>query len=352
MRVHFTSKCLSLDRVISSGLRGFDLATGCGGIPRGELLEIYGAADTGKSALGLHFIARVQAAGGVAALLDTEGKFDPTFAGNIGVITCKLQVSQLTSAEKLFAMCEILALGGAIDLVVIDTMTALIPESELEGGAVVTEDGVLDNAASAEMEGGDENVDLVSAAELGNAGDELGTKCDFARDKVSSEFVSRGLRRLARVAKQTGVTFVLINQARANLNVNLATELVSTGGMPVCLRSVLRIQLCKNSEIYSEGKVVGVNLIARFIKNMYSLRCLNVWLVLYHQTGFSALEGLVLNALELGILRKRNDGLYIADQRLGTDRESVCCFLAANNDITSSIGSRMDYCYRLNKGMA
>ena len=304
----------------STGFAGFDQATGFGGIPRGRLVEIFGETDTGKTALALHLACSVQNSGGRSVYLDTEGKFQDDFARVIGLKDEGFHICENQVAEDVFDICEILALGGDVDLVVIDSLTALLSQDE------------YDRLCSSEYQDESENVGLIndSSAE----GFEL-----FATDIF--RVINRGLRRLQTASAATGCTFVLINQLRSNFNSVTNSTLVSTGGNTVFLRAELRIQLYRNSEILVGTEAVGVNLSARLVKNNYSLKHPNVWLVFYYATGFSISETLILNAVQLGILQRQEDGVYYKDRKLGEDRADICQYFTLEPDLVELISREL-----------
>ena len=153
--------------------------------------------------------------------------------------------------------------------------------------------------------------------------------------------LERGLRRLQTVSAATGCTFILINQTRSNFESITASAMQSTGGSTVFLRAGLRIQLFRNSEITLRNEAVGVNICARLVKNNYSLRCLNIWLVFYYATGFCVPETLILNALQLGVLQKKDGLLYYKEQVLGKTRAEICRSFADTPDLAVRISDDM-----------
>lgn len=284
---------------IPSGLISLDLATGHVGIPRGKIIELFGEVDSGKSALSLHLVSAVQKSGTGAAYIDLEGKIDTVFAAKLGVEIDKTIFCSPYNAEDTFDACEIFALGGEIGIVVIDSITALLPKSECEN------------------ETDKEGIEMISSTHL--------------------EVISRGMRRLESVAKKTGCIFVLISQLRGDFEKITASDEKSTGGISVMTRAEIRIQLFRSADIQNNGEYVGLNIRACVLKNRASMKAINIWLVLYFCSGFSIIEGEILNALNLGVLQKKDGELYYRDVLLGGDRQEVCNYINSNFKMFDSI---------------
>ena len=310
------------EKGFATGISGLDFATGYNGVPHGELIEIFGQDDTGKSSLALLFAVAVQRAGGYIAYIDIEGKFDYKFAKIIGVDVDRMSICDEKGAEEVFDICEILALGGAVDLVILDSLTALMPSScyEFDEYLINNKNFILYDENSSESELNKSRLD-----------------CEYYQRSYDNTIIKRGIRRLKYIAKRTGCTFVIINQVRQRHDSVTAYLEKSTGGDFVLLQSGLRCQLFKKSNIIRDEKAVGVNLLARIVKGNLTCRNINIWLVLYYSTGFSYVETMILNAIELGILKRKSDSIYYKDVNLGNNRKEVSKYLEADSKFFEGI---------------
>ena len=320
------------DQGFITGISGLDFATGYNGLPRGELIEIFGQEDTGKSSLALLFAGAVQRAGGHIAYIDIEGKLDYEFAKTIGVDIDKMCICDEKGVTEVFDICELLALGGAIDLVILDSLTALMPNY----GFKVDND--LTNKNNFELY---DNYESVS--ELGESNFESDCSVESHYD---SDITKRCIHKLKYIAKRTGCSFIIINQVRQSFDSVTTCSKKSTGGDSISLQCGLRFQLFKNSDIFRDEQAVGVNLLAHVVKSNLTYRNMNIWLVLYYSTGFSYIETMILSAIELGVFKRKNDGVYYNDVNLGNNRKEVGKYLEADSKFCESIIDNIELQYK------
>lgn len=240
----------------------------------------------------MHLVKSVQSGDGVAVYIDLEGKLEPGFASNIGVNVDELLISEPDNAEDVFGLCEVLALGGGVDLVVIDSITALLPRAQAGAG-----------------------YDLAAVD---------------SEYQLQVEVILSGMRKLEGVAKQTGCGIILINQIRGDFDANTASSHSSTGGRSIKFRAGLRLQLFRSGYVTKNSECLGLNIKVLIVKNMTRIENKSLWLVLYFDSGFSVLEGFILNALECRVFTKHDETLYYNSTCLGRSRNEVCSYLNSN----------------------
>jgi recombination protein RecA len=280
---------------ISTGALTLDLALGIGGIPRGRVVEFYGPESSGKSTLAMHVVASAQKAGGNAVLIDAEHAFDPGYARRLGVSVDDLHVSQPDYGEQALNIAERLVRSDAVDVIVIDSVAALVPKAELEGAT------------------GDQFVGL------------------------QARMMSQALRRLTGVIAKTSTTVIFINQLREKVGVFFGNPETTPGGRALKFYSSVRIDLRRIGGIKSGDQEIGSVIRAKVAKNKMAPPARRAEFDLMFGTGISW-EGSVLDTgLAANLVTKSGSFLSYGDMRLGQGREQAKQFLRDNLDISRKI---------------
>ena len=267
--------------VVSTGSLLLDDALGIGGLPRGRVVEVFGPESSGKTTLTLHMIAQVQVAGGTAAFVDAEHALDAGYARRLGVDTDALLVAQPDSGEAALDITETLVRSGAVDMVVVDSVAALVPRAELEG------------------EMGESYVGL------------------------QARLMSQAMRKLTAVTARTGCIVVFINQLRQKIGVVFGNGEVTTGGNALKFYSSIRVDIRRLGAIRRGDLQVGVRTRIRVVKNKLAPPFRKVEVDIVYGTGISR-EGELLDLAEdHGVVSKNGLSFYLGDQKLGQGREGV-----------------------------
>lgn len=286
--------------VIPTGSLLLDLATGVGGLPRGRIIEIYGPESSGKTTLALHCIAEAQKLGGEAAFIDAEHALDPTYARALGVDVDSLLVSQPDSGEDALSITEALARSGALDMIVIDSVAALVPRAEIDG------------------EMGDSHVGL------------------------HARLMSQALRKLAGVVSKSNTVVIFINQLREKVGVIYGNPEVTTGGRALKFYSSIRIDVRKIEQIKAAGsEVIGSRTRAKIVKNKVSPPFKEAEFDILYGKGISH-EGEILDtAIKLGIVTKSGSWLSYGENRLGQGRDNVKELIRSNKTLADEIEKKV-----------
>ena len=285
---------------VSTGALSLDLALGVGGVPKGRIVECYGHESSGKTTLALHIVANAQKSGGTAAFIDAEHALDPGYARRIGVDLDSLLVSQPNSGEEALAICERLVKSGAVDVVVVDSVAALVPQAEIDG------------------EIGDCHVGL------------------------QARLMSQAMRKLAGAIAQTKALVVFTNQVREKIGVMFGSPETTPGGKALkfyasCRLQVQRIGAIKNAA----GEVVGSRTRVKVVKNKVAAPFAEAEFDILYACGISW-EGSVLDAaLARGIVEKRGSWLAFGDRQLGQGTLAAIEFLKANPELRDEIVARV-----------
>lgn len=284
---------------ISTGSVSLDSALGCGGVPRGRIIEIFGPESSGKTTIALQIIAQVQQGGGMAAFVDAEHALDPIYAKALGVQTDNLIVSQPDTGEQALEIAEILTSSGSLDVVVIDSVAALVPKAELEGDM------------------GDHHVGL------------------------QARLMSQALRKLTGVVHRSNTCFIFINQIRMKIGVMFGNPETTSGGNALKFYSSVRLDIRRIASIKEGENNVGNRTRVRVVKNKLAPPFRTAEFDIMFGRGVSK-EGDVLDlAVEKGIVAKTGAWYSYGEERIGQGRENVKRFLGENADLFSEIDSQV-----------
>ena len=281
--------------VIPTGCLSLDLALGIGGVPRGRIVEIFGAESSGKTTIALHVIAQAQQHGGIAAVIDAEHALDPTYAKVLGVNIDDLLISQPDTGEQALEICEALVRSGALDVVVIDSVAALVPKAEIEG------------------EMGDLHVGL------------------------QARLMSQALRKLTSVVSKSRTTAIFINQLREKIGVMFGNPETTPGGRALKFYASVRIEVKKSEQIKQGSEAVGNRIKAKVVKNKVAPPFKQAEFDIMYGTGISR-EGSVLDtAVEFKIVQKSGAWYAYQGERLGQGRENAKEFLKQHPELMQEI---------------
>ncbi len=282
---------------ISTGSISLDLATGIGGIPKGRIIEVYGPESSGKTTLTLHMIAEAQKTGGKAAFIDAEHALDPEYAHNLGVNIDELLVSQPDTGEQALEICEMLVRSGALDIVVIDSVAALVPKSEIEGDM------------------GDSHVGL------------------------QARLMSQALRKLAGVINKSKTAVVFINQLREKVGVMYGNPEVTTGGRALKFYSSMRFDVRRVETIKQGDQMLGNRVRVKIVKNKVAPPFKQAEFDIMYGEGISKCGDIMDSAVEMGIIDKAGSWYSFDGNRIGQGRENVKRFLSENDEVLSKVES-------------
>ena len=281
--------------VIPTGCLTLDAALGVGGIPRGRIVEIYGPESSGKTTVALHIVAEAQKAGGIAAFVDAEHALDPAYARKLGVNIDELYVSQPDTGEQALEITEALVRSGALDVVVIDSVAALVPKAEIDG------------------EMGDSFVGL------------------------QARLMSQALRKLAGIINKTGCVAVFINQLREKVGVMYGNPETTPGGRALKFYASVRLDVRRGEQLKNGSTVVGNHTKVKVVKNKVAPPFRVAEFDIVYGEGISK-EGTLLDmAVERDIIHKSGAWFSYKDQRIGQGRENTRLFLRDNPEVTAEI---------------
>ena len=280
---------------ISTGSLSLDMATGINGIPKGRVTEVYGAESSGKSTLAYHVMAECQKTGGTAAYIDTEHALDPDYAKRCGVNTDDLLISQPDFAEQALEICEYLVRSGAIEILVLDSVAALVPKVELEGDM------------------GDAHVGL------------------------QARLMSQALRKLTAAINKSHCAVIFINQIREKVGIIWGNPETTPGGRALKFYSSLRIDLRRTESLKKGTDIIGSRVKARIVKNKVAPPFKVAEFDIMFNSGISKESDIVDIGAELGIIQKSGAFYSFNDIKLGQGKENVKSFLSENVEVSSQI---------------
>ena len=280
---------------ISTGSISLDLATGIGGVPKGRIVEIYGPESSGKPTLPLHVIAEAQKAGGKAAFIDAEHALDPVYAKNLGVNVGELLVSQPDTGEQALEICDMLARSGALDIIVIDSVAALVPKAEIQG------------------EMGDSHVGL------------------------QARLMSQALRKLTGTVNKSNTCIIFINQLREKVGIMFGNPEVTTGGRALKFYSSMRMDVRRVESIKVGDAVVGNRTRVKVVKNKVAPPFKQAEFDIMYGQGISRAGDLLDTAVEQKIIQKAGSWYSFEGERIGQGRENVKAWLEQNKPVMEKI---------------
>src|SRR5712672_2902629 len=304
MRLGKNNKSMDVD-TISSGSLGLDIALGIGGLPRGRVVEIYGPESSGKTTLALHCIAEAQKTGGICAFIDAEHALDPVYARKLGVRVDDLLISQPDAGEQALEIADTLVRSGAIDILVVDSVAALVPRAELEG-------------------------------EMGDA-----------QPGMQARLMSQALRKLTSSISRSNTMVVFINQIRMKIGVMYGSPETTTGGHALKFYASVRLDIRRIGVIKDRDEVVGNQTRVKVVKNKLAPPFKQVEFDIMYGEGVSKLGEIIDLGVKAGIVEKSGSWFSHDSQRIGQGRENAKAFLRNNPDIAS----RIEAAIRQNSGL-
>ena len=286
-------------QVIPTGSLALDVALGIGGLPRGRVIEVYGPESSGKTTVALHAVANAQKAGGNAAFIDAEHALDPVYARALGVDTDSLLVSQPDTGEQALEIADMLIRSGGIDIIVIDSVAALVPKAEIEG------------------EMGDSHVGL------------------------QARLMSQALRKITGALSATGTTAIFINQLREQIGVFFGSPETTTGGKALKFYASVRIDVRRIETLKEAGSPVGNRTRAKVVKNKMAPPFKQAEFDIVYGKGISREGSIIDMGVEAGIVRKSGSWFTYGDDQLGQGKENVRQFLVDNPELANEIEQKI-----------
>ncbi|MGI2327162.1 recombinase RecA [Planococcus sp. YIM B11945] len=288
---------------VSSGSLALDSALGIGGYPRGRVIEVYGPESSGKTTVSLHAIAEVQAIGGTAAFIDAEHALDPLYAKALGVNIDELLLSQPDTGEQALEIAEALVRSGAVDIVVVDSVAALVPKAEIEG------------------EMGDSHMGL------------------------QARLMSQALRKLSGVINKSNTIVIFINQIREKIGVMFGNPETTPGGRALKFYSSVRLEVRRAEALKSGSDIIGNRTKIKIVKNKVAPPFRTAEVDIMYGKGISREGEIVDIGSELEIIQKSGSWYSYNEERIGQGRENVKQFLIANPEIRNEIGNKIRESY-------
>ena len=289
----------TMENSISTGCLSLDVALGVGGVPRGRIVEIYGPESSGKTTLALHIVAEAQKSGGHAAFIDAEHAVDPEYSKKLGVNTEDLLISQPDTGEQALEICETLVRSGALDVIVIDSVAALVPRAELEGDM------------------GDAHVGL------------------------QARLMSQALRKLTGTVSRSNTTVIFINQIREKIGVMFGNPETTPGGRALKFYSSIRMEIRRITSLKDGGEMVGSRVRVKVVKNKVAPPFKQSEFDIMYGQG-NSYEGDILDLAVAGDIVEKTGAWYsYDDMKIGQGRENSKTFLSDNNEVLDSITSKV-----------
>jgi recombination protein RecA len=294
MRLGKNNHSMDVDTV-STGSLGLDIALGIGGLPRGRVVEIYGPESSGKTTLALHCLAEAQKKGGICAFIDAEHALDPIYARKLGVNVDELLISQPDTGEQALEIADTLVRSGAVDVLVIDSVAALVPRAELEG-------------------------------EMGDS-----------QPGLQARLMSQALRKLTASINRSNTMVIFINQIRMKIGVMYGSPETTTGGHALKFYASVRLDIRRIGAIKERDEVVGNQTRVKVVKNKLAPPFKQVEFDIMYGEGISKTGELIDLGVKAGVVEKSGSWFSYDSQRIGQGRENAKTFLKANPDIAAKI---------------
>lgn len=284
---------------IPTGSISLDIALGIGGVPRGRIIEIYGPESSGKTTLSLHIAANAQKAGGTVAFVDAEHAMDPEYAKKIGVNINELLISQPDAGEQALDIVETLVRSNAIDVIVVDSVAALVPRAEIEG------------------EMGDQHVGR------------------------QARLMSQALRKLTPIVAKSNTVVIFINQIRMKIGVMFGSPETTTGGQALKFYSSVRIEVRRSAQIKSGEQVVGNRVKVKVVKNKVAPPFQTAEFDIMYNEGISRSGDLLDTGVKLEVIKKSGNSYSFGEEKLGTGREKAKAYLKENQKLFNTISKEV-----------
>ena len=280
---------------ISTGCLSLDIATGVGGVPRGRVIEVYGPESSGKTTLAQHIVAEVQKTGGIAAFVDAEHALDPEYAAKIGVNVKEMLLSQPDSGEQALEIVETLVRSNAVDVIVVDSVAALVPQKEIEG------------------EMGDQHMGL------------------------QARLMSQALRKLTGAISKTKTVVIFINQIRNKIGVFFGNPETTTGGNALKFYCSMRIEVRRAAQIKQGESIVGNRVKAKIVKNKVAAPFRTCEFDIMYNEGISWAGDLVDLGVEYNVIKKNGNSYTFGEVKLGVGREVAKKFIKSDKKLAAEI---------------
>lgn len=290
---------------IPTGSLSLDVALGIGGIPRGRIIEIYGPESSGKTTLALHMIAEAQKLGGTAAFIDAEHALDPQYSKNLGVDTENLIISQPDTGEQALEITESLVRSNAVDIIVVDSVAALVPKAEIEG------------------EMGDSHMGL------------------------QARLMSQGLRKLTGAISKSKASVIFINQLREKIGVMFGNPETTTGGRALKFFTTVRMDIRRIDSLKKGDEIIGNRVRVKVVKNKVAPPFKKAEFDIMYGTGISKVGSVLDAAVEAGIIEKSGSWFSYGDAKLGQGRENSKAYLLENPDLLKDIDEKVRIHYHM-----
>jgi recombination protein RecA len=294
MRLGKNDKSMDIE-VVSTGSLGLDIALGVGGLPRGRVIEIYGPESSGKTTLALHCVAEAQKGGGICAFIDAEHALDPVYARKLGVKVDDLLISQPDAGEQALEIADTLVRSGAIDVLVVDSVAALVPRAELEG-------------------------------EMGDA-----------QPGMQARLMSQALRKLTASISKSNTMVIFINQIRMKIGVMYGSPETTSGGNALKFYASVRLDIRRIGMIKERDEVIGNQTRVKVVKNKVAPPFKQVEFDIMYGEGVSKVGEIIDLGVKAGVVEKSGSWFSYDSQRIGQGRENAKAFLKANPDIANKI---------------
>lgn len=294
---------------ISTGCLSLDLAFGIGGVPRGRVIEIFGPESSGKTTLAQHIVAEVQKLGGIAAFVDAEHALDPNYAEKIGINIKEMLISQPDTGEQALEIVETLVRSNAVDVIVVDSVAALVPQKEIEGDM------------------GDQHMGL------------------------QARLMSQALRKLTGIVSKTKTVVIFINQIRNKIGVFFGNPETTSGGNALKFYSSVRVEVRRSAQIKQSEKILGNRVKAKIVKNKVAAPFRTAEFDIMYNEGISIAGDILDLGVEYGVIKKSGNSYNFNNHKMGVGRENAKNFLRGNDKLIKEIRIKIleEYNKRENK---
>ena len=337
--------------VVSTGSLGLDLALGVGGLPRGRVVEIYGPESSGKTTLTLQVIAEMQKVGGTAAFIDAENALDISYAAKLGVKTEDLLISQPDTGEQALEIADMLVRSGAVDVIVIDSVAALTPKAEIEGEMGEPQMGLQARLMSQALRKLTGNIKRTNTLVRSGAVDvlvidsvaalvpraELEGEMGDSQPGLQARLMSQALRKLTASINRSNTMVIFINQIRMKIGVMYGSPETTTGGHALKFYASVRLDIRRIGAIKERDEVVGNQTRVKVVKNKLAPPFKQVEFDIMYGEGISKNGELIDLGVKAGVVEKSGTWFSYDSQRIGQGRENAKAFLRANPDIAAKI---------------